>query len=230
MDPNRRTAVVVGILFIVATVAGLVSTRLIASTTASDYLSSVAAHASEVKAGALLELAAAASVALIPAFLFPVLRRHDEGAALAYQALRILEAFVMILGAAFTLLLVTLSQKYVSASPPIDPSYQTSGALLQGMANWTFVVDPVIFGAGALLLYAILYRSRLVPRGLSLWGLVGAALVMAAGLIGMFGPFPFALAVPVAVQEMALAGWLIVRGFAASSPRTVAAVRPLSAA
>ena len=229
MDPNRRIAVVVGLLFIIATVAALVSTQLTASTTASDYLVRVSANANEVKAGVLFELAAAGAVALIPAFLFPLLRRCHEGAALAYLALRILEAFVMVVGAATSLLLVTLSQNFVSASNPSDPSFQTTGALLQGMANWTFALDPVIFGAGALLLYSLLYRALLVPPWLSLWGFGGAALVMAAGLIGMFGSFPFALAVPIAVQELALAGWLIVRGFTPSSIRTGAAIHPLSA-
>ena len=213
MSSDRQTAAIVGVLFIVATAAGLASTSLTASTTASDYLSSVAANANQVKAGALLEVAAAVSVALIPAFLFPVLRRYDERMALGYLAIRILEAFVMVLGAVSTLLLLTLSEKYSAAASPADPSFATSGAVIQGLGNWTFVLDPVVFGVGALLFYYILFRTRLIPLWLSAWGLLGAVLIIAAGLVGMFGAFPYVLAVPIALQEMALAVWLIVKGF-----------------
>jgi Domain of unknown function (DUF4386) len=213
MDSDRQTAIIVGVLFILATAASLASTVLTASTTSSDYLTSAAANANQVKAGAILELVAAGSVALIPAFLFPVLRRYDERMALGYLAIRILEAFVLVLSAVCALLILTLSQKYVGATSPVDPSFATSGAVLQGLASWTFVLDPIVFGAGALLFYYVLFRSRLLPIWLSAWGLFGAALVVAAGLAGMFGTFQYVLAVPIAVQEMALAVWLILKGF-----------------
>ena len=216
MDSDRQTAIIVGGLFILATAAGLASTALTTATTSSDYLSSAAANANPVKAGALLELMAAASVALIPAFLFPVLRRYDERIALGYLAIRILEAFIMVLGVVSTLLILTLSQRYVGAANPADPSFATSGAVLQGFGSWAFVLDPIVFGAGALLFYYMLFRSRLVPLWLSAWGLLGAALVIVAGLIGMYGAFPYVLAVPIAVQEMALAVWLILKGFRAT--------------
>jgi len=67
--------------------------------------------------------------------------------------------------------------------------------------------------------YSVLYRSRLVPRWLSGWGLVGATLVTVAGLLVMLdlavplGTTQAILAIPIAVQEMVLAVWLIARGF-----------------
>jgi hypothetical protein len=82
-------------------------------------------------------------------------------------------------------------------------------------------LDPFIFGIGALLFYGLLVRARLVPRWLSLWGLAGAALVFAAGLsalLSTFGALQYALAVPIGVQEMVLASWLILVGF--NSTRT----------
>ena len=81
-----------------------------------------------------------------------------------------------------------------------------------------FILDPLVFGVGALLFYGLLARARIVPLWLSAWGVVGAVLVIAAGLTGLFGSFPYTLAVPIAVQEMVLAGWLILKGF--SRPET----------
>jgi hypothetical protein len=224
MDSDRRTAVIVGILFVAATAASLLATQLTTSTSASDYLTRVSANANQVKIGVISELAAALSVVLIPAFLFPILRRYDEGVAIGYLGLRIVEAIVMVVGAVGTLLLVTLSQQYVNTGAPAASSYQATGGVLLGISTWTFVLDPLVFGVGALLFYGLLARTRLVPLWLSLWGVVGAVLVIAAAFTGLFGTFQYGLAVPIAVQEMVLAGWLILRGFSLPLTRATRAV------
>ena len=85
--------------------------------------------------------------------------------------------------------------------------------------EWTYLMGSmVMLGLGALVLYTLLYRSRLVPRWLSLWGLVGAGLILVRGVAEMYGAeFATAaqaiLAAPIALNEMVLAVWLIVRGF-----------------
>jgi hypothetical protein len=145
--------------------------------------------------------------------MFPILKRIHEGIAAGYLGFRIIEATTFLPNMICTLLLLTLSREYVSAGAPASSSFQTSGILLLGVREWVFPLNPIIAGTGMLLLYYLLYQSRLVPRWLSLWGLLGATLVLVAGLTGLFGDFPFLLAAPIAVQEMALALWLIVKGF-----------------
>ncbi len=214
MKPFKKTAVAVGAMFIVATVTSLISTALTNGVIdGPDYLAKVSAHGDRVITAALFAVAAGASCVAIPALLFPVLKRHNEGVALGYLGIRILEATALLLSAVSLLLLVTLSREYVGAGAATASYYPAAGALLQGLHDWAFPLDPVIFGAGALLLYSLLYRSRLVPRWLSAWGLGGAALVFAFALMRMFGGGSAAMALPIAVQEMALAAWLIVKGF-----------------
>lgn len=217
MDSNRRIAVIVGSLFILADVATLLGTSLTGPVFSdSHYLQNASGHASALKLGAVAEIFGALAVALIPAFLYPILRRFHEGIALGYLSIRIAEAFCVILSAVASLLLLSLSQSYVGASAAQAPSYAASGALVQGLNTWAFDLDPIVFGVGAMLFYYLLVRSRLVPAWLALWGLLGAVCVISAGLSGLFGSFgslQYALAVPIAVQEMALAGWLIVVGF-----------------
>ncbi len=80
-----------------------------------------------------------------------------------------------------------------------------------------------MFGLSAVLLNFVVYRARLVPRWLSGWGLAGAAPWMAAGVLVLYGlvePFSTTqtvLAIPIGVQGMALAVWLIVKGFNTSA-------------
>lgn len=210
----RKTAIIVGVLFIVATAASLAASLLLNPVVnATDYLTSVSANANQLIAGVLFDLVAAISVVLIAAMMFPILKRFHEGIAAGYLGLRTIEAVTFLPNIICTLLLLTLSREYVSAGAPASSSFQMSGTLLLGVREWVFPLNPIIAGTGMLLFNYLLYQSRLIPQWLSIWGLLGATLVMVAGLIGLFGDFLYPLAVPIAVQEMALAVWLIVKGF-----------------
>jgi hypothetical protein len=217
------TAIVVGVLFILATVLSVIGSTLIGNiigsplsgtaTGAPNYLANAAANANQLIIGALLEIGAALSVALIPAALFPLLRRHNEGIALGYFGLRIIEALTLFLGALSALLLVTLGQDALTAGAAAAPTYQAVGSVLLAARAWAFPLNPLVFGLGALLFYPLLYQANLIPRWLSAWGLIGAVLVFVLGVVGMFGNFVVYLAIPIGVQEMVMALWLIVRGF-----------------
>jgi hypothetical protein len=141
------------------------------------------------------------------------LKRYNRSLALSYFGFRIFEAIVFMVDIIGVLLLITLSREFVSAEV-LDATYvQALATLILAARDWGFLLVPVVFGMGALVFYYLLYSSKLVPRWLSGWGFVGAALVLASGLFGMFGNFMIYLALPIAVQEMVLAGWLIVKGF-----------------
>lgn len=218
MKTYRKTAIVVGVLFIVATVLSLISSSLLGSIIGTpNYLTNVSANGNQVIIGALIELAAAISVVLIPAAMFPVLKHHNEGMALGYFGFRIMEAITLIVGAFSSLLLLSLSQQYVNGGASAVSSYQISGALLLAARNWAFPLNPIVFGPGALMLYSVLYQSNLIPRWLSAWGLIGALMVFVLGLVGMFGTILIFLAIPIGVQEMVMALWLIVKGFNSSA-------------
>jgi len=213
-------ATIVGVLFITATVASILAGLLLQPVLDDpDYLSNATANENRVAIGALLELVAAGAVVGTGVMLFPVFKKFNEGLALGYASGRSIEGVIIIIGAIGALLLITLGREYVAGAPTGSYS-QASGALLLALRSWALVLGPmIVFSLNDLILSYLLYISRLVPRFLSVWGLLGAPLVLAAGLLIMFGRIPptskFAilLALPVAVFEMALAVWLIVKGF-----------------
>jgi len=94
--------------------------------------------------------------------------------------------------------------------------FQTSGALLQAAKQWVSVVENFPYGLAALILYYVLYHSELVPRWLSVWGLIGAILMLAMGLLRMYGHPVVYLAIPIILNELVLAVWFIVMGFNSS--------------
>ncbi len=220
MNSNRKAAIIVGVLFIIATVAALLSKPFLGPIDASNYLVSISANGNQVTIGALLAFIAAAASASIAISLYPILRKYREGLALGAVGFRLIEGVFYIVGVIGILSLVTLSQEFVKAGSPDSSYFQTLGALLLAGYHWAGNVGSLLaFCLGALIYYYIFFQTKLVPRWLSVWGLVGAALCMVAGLLVMFraiGPMStvqIVLALPIGVQEMVLAVWLIVKGF-----------------
>ena len=93
MDSNRKTAIVVGVLFIIATAAPITSAFFTGSMYDENYLTAVAANENQVLTGALLLLIMTAAIVSIPILLFPILRKYNEGLALGYVGARIFEGF-----------------------------------------------------------------------------------------------------------------------------------------
>jgi len=218
MKTYRKTAVAVGILYILATVLALLDSALTKGVTgAADHLAEIAGSGDRFIAGALLAVAAGLCAVVLAGLLFPVLRRRNEGVALAYFGVRILEAVTLVVTAVTTLLLVTVGRESLASGAAAGSSLRATAALLEGLHEWAFPLNPFVFGLGAVLLYSQMYATRLVPRWLSVWGLVGAAAVFAYSLLRFYGEGTMLLAVPIGVQEMVLAGWLIVRGFDVSA-------------
>ena len=220
MTSDRRTAKVAGTLFIVATLASILSLPFLGSISASDYLVSVSANANQVTTGVFLAFVAAIASASIAISLYPILRRYSQGLALGAVGFRLIEGVFYIVGVLGLVLLLTLSQQFVSAGAPNASYFQTLGALLLAGYHWAGNVGSLLaFSLGAMMYYYIFYKTRLVPRWLSSWGLVGAALCTVAGTLVLFnvvGPLSttqVVLALPIAVQEMVLAVWLIAKGF-----------------
>jgi len=112
---------------------------------------------------------------------------------------------------------LSLSQEFVNAGAPVASYFQTSGALLLAVYDWSSVPENFQYGLGALMFYYLLYQSKLLPRFLSVWGLIGATLMLAMGLLRMFGHPLIFLALPILLNEMVLAVWLIVKGFNSSA-------------
>jgi uncharacterized protein DUF4386 len=224
MTSNTRTARIAAALFISATVAGLLSTALLNPIlNKTDYLAATFASQDRVIAGAFFSVIGGVTGAGIAIALYPILRRHGEALALGSVGFRLVEGVFLIVGAIGALLLVTLSQDFANAATPAPPSFTTSGALLLALRDRADLMSVLAFYLGATMYYWIFYRSRLIPRWLSGWGIAGTALGFAAGVLVLFrvtggmSALQVVLNLPVGVNEMVLAVWLIVRGFDSSA-------------
>ncbi len=217
MTSNRRLPIIVGALFVAALVSSMLSGVFTGSMDDPDYLEAVSANENKVLIGVVFQLILTASVVAIPILLFPILREHHEVLALGYIVARIFEGFFDVVIALSQLLLLAMSRQFVQTAAPLAAQFDTSGALLLALRHWGSVPENFPYGLGALFLNFILLRSGLVPRWLSVWGLVGGALMLAMGLLRMFGlPVEF-LALPIVLSELFLAARLIFIGFNSSA-------------
>ena len=211
MEPIRRTAIVTGLLLIVATIAALVAAVFAPVMTGADLVARVSERHGEIAAGALLYLVAAFASVGIAIALYPVLSRWSPGLAVGSVVFRTLEA-AMYIAATVSLLSV--------ASLGPQSSLAVADALVS-LRDHATLAGVFAFSLGALLYYAAFFRARLIPRWLSGWGVAGVALMAAACVLALFGDQPVTgyapLILPIAVQEMVLAVWLLARGFDRSS-------------
>ncbi len=228
-NANRKTAIIVGVLFIIGTVAGILSgVFTLPILEGQDYLTKIAANERQLVLGALFVLMMGFPLAMIPVVMFPIFRKHNEVLALGAVVFRgVLEAVCYIGIVVCWLTLITLSQAFITAGEPDATYFQLLGTLLLGTVDWFNLILAIVFCLGALMLYWLFYRTKLVPGWLALWGFVGAILYLAAPLLNMFDPQHPApslgtgvglLMAPLALQEMVFAVWLIIKGFDASAP------------
>jgi hypothetical protein len=224
MNTHKTTARIVGVLYIVGTVAGILSYVVTGPVqNAQDYLMSVPASETRLVVGALLVLTMGLALAMVPVVMFPILRKHNEALALGYVVFRGgLETVTYLAIATGWLLLVPLSQIYVQAGVLDAANFQALGTLFLEASEIASILT-IVFCLGALIFNYLLYQTKLVPRWLSGWGFIAIVPYLAAGLLAMFGlitalsPIYNILQLPLALQEMVLAVWLIVKGFNSSA-------------
>ena len=221
MSSTRKIAITVGFLFIIATVAGVLSVAFLGAVLADpDYLVNFAANGGQVIAGAILDLVGAGAFVTLAIVIFPVLKKHNENMALSYVVARSFEAVPFIIANLCLLSLLALSQEYISMAAADAANFLPAGTGLRAVYDFAQLLGPRILASlAALPFYIALYQSKLLPRWISVWGLIGVPLYFASGLLGMIGlvdpssTLSILLFIPAALLEMVLAVWLIVKGF-----------------
>ena len=219
MNTNRKTARIVGALFLFSNVTFILGAVVFIEPIlgAPDYLSQVSANRAQVVLGVLLELINGVAYLGIGVLMFPILKQRFESMALGYVGFRIIEFVMQTLSDLSPLSLLTLSEEFVRAGAPEASSFQALGTLLLAERSWAFQMVSITLGLGALLFYYTLYQSKLVPRFISIWGLIGAAVVLANTMLDMFSLTVPNLGVLMLLNELFLGVWLIVKGFNSSA-------------
>ena len=220
---QRRAEIMVATLFLVTAAVSISAAFLLDPILkAPNYLAGISPNATAVALGALGWSINNIGIVFIAVFMYPLLRKLNETAAVGYLAMRIIEGTVMMFGIVATLTLISLSGEFIKAGAPLNSWYQTLGdSLVQARLLGISVVSLPLLGLGGCIFTWQLFRFKLVPRGISVVGLVGYALCLVVGIAAWFGVIDASpsgnagvLVIPVAVFEIILLPfWLFYRGF-----------------
>lgn len=220
MVNSKKYGRITGVLFILGTIPIITAMLLFGQHLSSpDILSAVAANQLSTLIIALAIIVMGVACGGIGISLYPVIKRKSEGLAIAVTGLRLMEGALEIATSVGFFSLVAVSREFVKAGSPLDSFYQPAGAAINAINNWATNIYALPFNAAALIYYAVFFRTRLVPRWLAAWGFVGILLILVSWigrvlvLVDDSSPVMFLFNMPILVQELVLAVWLIVRGF-----------------
>jgi hypothetical protein len=217
VQSNRKSAIWVGLFFLIAMMASLLGGGLVSeSISAPDFYSAVSENQTVVIVGALLEIVNGLAVLGIGILMFSVLRKHTEGLAVGYLGFRIVEAVFCCFFAITPLALIKLSQTAIASE---SSAFMAAGSL--SIAERAVIGDlfiPVFLSLGGFLLYSAFYKSGLLPRFIAVWGLIAAALILILNLLLTFNievgfAVSMVFALPIILNEVFLGFWLIIKGF-----------------
>jgi hypothetical protein len=204
-----------GALYILGTVAGVLSVVVVGGFPDEDFLTRIAADPSRLTLSAFLILIMGFSLAAMTLFLYPLFRKDSEPLAMGMVLFRgAFEGTWYILSALSYVALGALGMEIAAAG--------VDSAALQAIGDVTLQVSEKLgdigtfaFIIGAACLYTSFYRTRLIPRWLSVWGLIGTVPYVVYYLLHFFDIDPglMPLVLPLAVQEMVMGLWLIIAGF-----------------
>lgn len=218
MDSNKKRTIFAGSLYIIGTVAGVLS--MAPAVDAPDYLLKASANESQVLLAALFQFLMTVAYAGFAITLYPLLRKHMESLALGFLSFRIIAAVLNIVGFIIILMILSLSHDFVKAGSPASSYYQTLGDLLRSGRDFINHIAMIFaISTGGLMFYTLLFKTKLLPRWMSVIGFAATLLTIAASLLVMFHVIEIittiylALNLPLILLETILAIWLIVKGF-----------------
>jgi len=226
MKTYRMNAVMGGALYFLGTVFGVSSAVVGGEVLSSlvfgkplvgvDMLGIVAANSSRITGGALLTLMMGVSLVAMTVFLYPVFRKDSNelamGLVLFRGAFEGTSYFISTLG---ILALVALANEYTAAGAA-SAALQSMGNVFYQLPDLSGTIGTIVFIIGTTCLCISFYRTRLIPRWLTVWGLIGVVPYMAYALLHFFhmdNGIGFYLQMVTAPQELVMGLWLVIKGF-----------------
>jgi hypothetical protein len=217
LPPEKNVGRVVGVLLLLHLAAGLMVPFMMLHSLVSPpgFLASAAAIPNQVRAAVFLLFFGSALAVGVASAAWSVFRAYSSAMALWLLALAIASFTLQAVDDAHLLSMLSLSQQYAEAGAAKRELFQSLALVVGAARKWSHYSFLLVIGSWIFLLYGLLYRFRLVPRWLAVFGLLGAVgQIVGVTLRGLWGFAPETrLAIPLAPAYVALGVWLIVKGF-----------------
>ena len=218
MGTDRKIAKIVGFLFIITMILGMIDAYAVAPILNTP-LDNISSNQIRVVVGAFCILLMSIGVVFIAILLYPIIEKHNKFVAITYVSFRVMECLLLLVGVIVYLLLLVLSQEFVNEGSPDASYFQTMGALAIEARYGAYHVAMFTLSIASLMLCYLLYQTKIIPRPISIVGLIGYALVLLSAPLDIIGMIDTTdtggiMYVPGAIFEIILLPtWLITKGF-----------------
>lgn len=217
ISPGRKTSALIGVLFLVQMIAASVSHSaiLVPLLFGDDFLVTISENSNNVIAAMLLDLVCGASVFGIGVLLYPILKKYSEPIALWHLGLRLNEWVMVTISGIFLLTLLSISNHYTTSAGPEHTCLRILGDNILQARGYTKILMLLGFCLSAFMFYYLLFKSKILPRFISVWGLIGVLLLFAEVISNIYGRSVGGITImlPLGLNELFLGVWLIVKGF-----------------
>ncbi|RPI54912.1 MAG: DUF4386 domain-containing protein [Chloroflexi bacterium] len=214
MKTYRLNSVMAGSFYFLGTVMGILAIVVAGQFNAGEVSVNLGADPSRLTLGAFFIMLMGILLSAMTVFLYPLFRKDSEELAMGMVVFRgALEGAGYIIGAVMWVLLAALSKEFAGTD---SASLQAVGNLVLEVSNKKGDIGTVFFIIGAVCLYTSFYRTRLIPRWLTIWGFIGAVPYVVYGVLSLFdigGAGLGFLQLPLFFQELAMGLWLVMKGF-----------------
>jgi hypothetical protein len=226
LDASRARALAraVAALFVVTMLMGMVDAYVAAPILRGE-LAEIHPQRTLVLLGALMRLMMSIGVIFIAVAFLPVVRRYSDTVAVSYLGLRVAEGVLLALGVCSHVILVGLSEGFLTAGRPAGSHFHTLQTSALTFTNTTYQIAMTILGLAGALQCSLLFTARLVPRWIAALGVVGYLLLFLSGPLDLVGVIDTTrglgglLYVPGGLFEFfCLPVWLFWRGFQLDGP------------
>lgn len=220
---DKKKGRIVGALYLTVMITFIIGMALISPMlNSSDVLKDFYPNRVKVIIGIMFELIEMVAVIGIVALMFTYIKKWNESLAIGYMIFRIIETIMLVTGAAAVLSMVVLSQEFLKTASPEISQFDTLRTLLISMREGTNMhILALFYGLAGVIFYSFMYRSKLIPRYISIWGFIAASLVFAGAPLEMYGVEKGTLisnmisipGIAMGLNEFYMGGWLLVKGF-----------------
>jgi len=213
---NIKIARVVGCIFLIQFLMGILINQILIGPIvfSEDFLTNVFANSNKVIIGVLTSIINGVLGIIAAIILYPVFRKYRKGVALLFLSLTIIGFVILTIDYVFVLSLLSLSKEYTNTGISERTHFQTFGAVLYQTRWWTHYLEMLVACFPLFVFYFALFRIKLIPRFISLWGIISVILMCIAVMFAIFDQGTLMiLFLPLALNQLVLFPWLIFKGF-----------------
>ncbi|KQC28779.1 DUF4386 domain-containing protein [Flagellimonas eckloniae] len=225
MEKNQKIGRIIGFLLLLIMLMGIPSVMFRGLSTSfpnsPNFLSQIFENTMEMRISILLDVLASTLWIVAATLLFPMIKKFNHRLALGFFGIWMIYFAIIIFSNISHLSLLSLSQAFVEAEVPNTEYFALAGSMKIEDYFWAHFFSIMFYASAAFMFYYFLFRSKLVPKILSAWGMIAISLVFVACWLNIFDvKVSFYFFSQNGLHMIILMGWLIAKGFSAPKIQT----------